>query len=82
MKILIFYNESIHMGRAHFHVVYADYAASFDMVTCKKLAGTLPCAKERSVCRWAKSNQKALLENWVLAREHETMNPVDPPNRH
>jgi hypothetical protein len=74
----MFFNEDVHQGRPHFHVVYADAAAVFDASDQSRLAGELPPRVERLVRRWAKARRQELLENWERARAEIDLQPIDP----
>ena len=62
----------------HFHALYVEYAASFDMNTGEVIKGMLPPAKERKVRKWAKKHRGELLENWRRKLVHEDLLDIEP----
>jgi hypothetical protein len=81
MIILIHYNEGIHSGRPHFHVVFNGVRVSIDIETLDELSPTkLPPGRRRRLIRkWARAECEALMENWHLARKGKTMKRLRPP---
>ncbi len=51
-------------GTAHFHAVYGEYNAVFEIATLKMIEGNLPRRAQRMVKEWAAQNQSELLEIW------------------
>ena len=81
IAIRIHYNEGIHSGRAHFHVVAPDFEVSIDIETGEELSLTKlpPGRRSRLIRKWARENREALMENWRLAREGKAMKQLRPP---
>jgi uncharacterized protein DUF4160 len=74
----MYFNESFHPGRPHFHAFYGEHHASFDITDMTRLTGELPPRAERLVRSWARDRKEALLANWDRARQDGTLKPVDP----
>jgi hypothetical protein len=78
ITITMFFNESLHSGRPHFHAFYGEHYASFDIYDLTRLSGKLPLRAERLVRRWARARRTDLLRNWDSARRDGTLKPIDP----
>lgn len=72
--IAMFYNDH---DPAHFHAVYGDYKASFDIVT-GEIKGKLPPRAHKFVVEWLEINRDELLENWELAKARKPLNKIKP----
>lgn len=75
--ITMYWDEGRHR-KAHFHAVYGDDEASFEVDTFALVAGNLPGRARRLVLEWAEAHQAELRENWTRAREHRPLRKVDP----
>ena len=65
VRICIYFDEAEHKhNRPHFHAIYQDYKASFDIETGKLLSGRLPPSKESKVRKWYKAHKDELAEIW------------------
>jgi hypothetical protein len=51
-------------GVPHFHALYGEYNAVFEIETLVMLEGDLPPRAERLVREWAQHYQRDLLEMW------------------
>lgn len=78
ITIRMFYNEDFHPGRPHFHAEYAGRKASFEIAGLGCIAGALPPRIEQMVGRWARLHEAELMSNWVRARDHRALRPIDP----
>jgi hypothetical protein len=78
ITITMFFDESIHSGRPHFHAEYAGAAASFEIGSLDCLVGVLPPRVERMVKKWASIHSAELAANWNRARDHQQLKPIDP----
>jgi hypothetical protein len=78
ITIWMFYDETVHLGRAHFHARYGDHEASIDLKNVAVLAGRLPPRALRLVVEWATDHRAELEANWDRARRHETLRPIEP----
>ncbi len=80
--IKIYYNEGIHSGRPHFHVVFRDRpAVSIDIETLEELSETKlpPGRRGKLIRKWARKNREGLMEDWDLARDGKEMKQLKPP---
>jgi hypothetical protein len=55
----------------HFHAVYGEYNAVFDIETLKMIEGDLPNRAEKMVLEWSAQHQQALLEMWNTQDFHK-----------
>jgi hypothetical protein len=78
ITIWMFYDETVHLGRAHFHARYGGDEASIDLETVAVLAGRLPPRALRLVAEWASAHAAELEANWDRARRHEPLQPIEP----
>jgi hypothetical protein len=76
--IKMYFNESRHEGRPHFHATYAGDEAIFDIESLELIAGKLSRRAKKLVLEWARAHQGELCENWDLARDHKPPKPIDP----
>jgi hypothetical protein len=76
--IWMYHDEAHHGGRPHFHARYGDDEAAFDMESLAILAGNLPPRGRRLVIEWARAHQPELHANWVRARNHQPLVPIEP----
>ena len=49
ITIRMYYDESIHLGRPHFHARYGEDEASIEIESCVVIAGALPLRARRPV---------------------------------
>ena len=54
----------------HFHVLFAEHRAVFDIRTMKLTRGDLPRAKLRVIMKWAKPRRTKLLEAWNIKQQN------------
>jgi hypothetical protein len=76
--IWMYHDEAHHSGRPHFHASYGEDEATIDIEDLTILAGELPSRGQRLVVRWAKAHRPELRENWVRARRHQPLAPIEP----
>jgi hypothetical protein len=76
--IWMYHDEAHHGGRPHFHASYGGDEATVDIENLATLAGGLPPRGQRLVVEWAKAHQSELRENWVRARHHQPLAPIEP----
>lgn len=74
----MYFNEGIHPGRPHFHAIYADVEASFDIESLELIVGGLPRRANKLVLRWAELHQGELRRNWELLRSTGRVIPIAP----
>ena len=48
----------------HFHAVYAEHQALYDMQTLEVIEGDLPRTAAKLVVEWARLNQESLIRIW------------------
>lgn len=78
ITIMMFFDESIHSGRPHFHAEYAGTVASFEIGSLSCLVGFLPPRVERLVKKWASAHMDELVANWDRARDHKQLKSIAP----
>lgn len=52
----------------HCHAKYGEFVATYNLKTGEIMEGSFPKKQNKRVRKWARQNQKELLENWKLAR--------------
>ena len=62
----------------HFHAVYGEDEAWFDINTMAVFNGNLPSRALGLVVEWASMHQTELYHNWELARQQEKMEKIPP----
>ena len=78
ITIWMYHDEIHHLGRPHFHARYGESEASIDIESLTIIAGDLPSRARRLVADWAAVHQAELRENWVRARNHQRLEPIEP----
>jgi hypothetical protein len=78
ITIRMYFDESFHPGRPHFHASYGEHDATFDIAAQARLTGKLPPRAERLVRKWARVRKEELLANWDSARGDGALTQVDP----
>ncbi len=61
--IKMYFSQSEH-GIPHFHAIYGEYNAVFDIQTLEMLEGDLPVRAQKLVKEWATQYQQELLQMW------------------
>jgi len=61
--IKMYFSQSEH-GVPHFHAIYGEYNAVFDIRTLEMLEGDLPARAQRLVGEWSAQYQQELLRMW------------------
>lgn len=62
----------------HFHAIYQDDTAEYDIHTLDVLRGQLPGRAHSLVLEWAWMHRSELLEDWRLASEMKEIKPIEP----
>lgn len=62
----------------HFHAMYGDYEAIYDINGRAFIKGMLPTKQARFVLAWADLHQEELLENWNNLMEGKGFNKINP----
>lgn len=78
ITIWMYFDENHHQGRPHFHARYGGAEASIDIESLVLIAGDLPSRARRLVVEWASAHRTELRANWVRAREHQQLQPIEP----
>lgn len=66
ITIRIYYRPREHPP-PHFHAIYGDHEASYDIRTRRAISGKLPRTQHNTVIRWATAHQQDLLNCWDRA---------------
>ncbi len=61
--IKMYFSQSEH-GVPHFHAIYGEFNAVFDIQTMEMLEGDLPVRAQRLVREWGTHYQQELLRMW------------------
>lgn len=61
--IKMYFSQSEH-GVPHFHAIYGEYNAVFEIQTLEMLEGDLPVRAQRLVREWGAQYQQELLQMW------------------
>lgn len=61
--IKMYFSQSEH-GIPHFHAIYGEYNAVFNIETLDMLEGDLPLRAQRLVTEWGAQYQQELLRMW------------------
>ena len=61
--IKMYFSQSEH-GVPHFHAIYGEYNAVFDIQTLEMLEGDLPMRAERLAREWGAQYRQDLLRMW------------------
>ncbi len=62
----------------HFHAIYQEFTAEYDINTLNILCGKLPTRAHALVLEWASLHRTELLEDWRLASEMKEINTIAP----
>ena len=62
----------------HFHAEYGEYEAVYTIETLEILRGKLPRRAHGMVLEWAVLYRDELRENWVRARQMQSLEPIEP----
>ena len=82
-RISQYYGIAIYMyfrdhAPPHFHAIYGDHEAIFEIATAKMTDGDLPKRAKKLVAEWAKAHRVELQANWRRAQAGEALQPIDP----
>ncbi len=61
--IKMYFSQSEH-GIPHFHAIYGEYNAVFDIQTLEMREGDLPSRAQRLIKEWGAQHQQELLRMW------------------
>ncbi len=62
----------------HFHAIYGEYSAEFNIETLELLEGELPRRVTALVIEWAALHRYELRQNWKLARAQQALLNIEP----
>ena len=65
-------------ARPQFHAAYAEYGASFEIDSLRKLNGEVPARVTEFVREWSSLHRKELSTNWIRARRGLPLKPIAP----
>ena len=75
MIIAMYYKEH---NPPHFHVRYNEFKATISINDLSLLEGKLPPKVMGLIIEWASINQKALIEDWELAKKFQELKKIPP----
>jgi hypothetical protein len=75
ISIRMFFNDHV---PPHFHVEYAEFKATVDIVELTISSGKLPRRAQELVLDWAELHQNELLIDWQLCTIKQQPNPINP----
>ncbi|NQW85511.1 MAG: DUF4160 domain-containing protein [Alcaligenaceae bacterium] len=75
ISIRMFFNDHV---PPHFHVEYAEFKATVDIVELRISGGKLPRRAQELVLDWAELHQNELLIDWQLCTIKQQPNPINP----
>ena len=75
ISICMFFNDHV---PPHFHVEYAEFKATVDIVELRISGGKLPRRAQELVLDWAELHQNELLIDWQLCTIKQQPNPINP----
>lgn len=73
--IRMFYNDH---NPPHFHVIYQEHEALYDINTLEQLEGSLPKRARALAIEWAMQHRQELMENWEKARHNIVLDKIEP----
>ncbi len=62
----------------HFHAIYQEFTAEYDINTLEAIRGNLPPRAHALVLEWASMHRLELLEDWQLATEMKEIKKIEP----
>jgi hypothetical protein len=62
----------------HFHALYQEHAAVYDLDSIALLGGFLPIPQERLVVAWAELHREELRSNWEALRSGRRPTKIEP----
>ena len=75
ITIRMYFNDHL---PPHFHAIYNEYTAEISVETLEVIAGRLPHRVLSLVIEWAIFHRGELRRNWGLARQQQTLQPIQP----
>ena len=71
----MFYNDHV---PPHFHAEYNGQKALVNILEARVIKGALPARQLKLILAWAVIHQDELMQNWELAKDHESLNKIAP----
>ena len=62
----------------HFHAIYQEDTAEYDINTLLIIRGSLPSRAHAMVLEWASLHREELIEDWKLAIEKKEIKKIEP----
>ena len=62
----------------HFHAIYAEFEAHYDIKTLQAFRGALPRRAHALVLEWAALHQAELMEDWQLCESRQMPKKIEP----
>lgn len=62
----------------HFHAIYQEFTAEYDIQTLEVIRGGLPGRAHSMVLEWASLHRNELMEDWLLASNKMEIKPIEP----
>lgn len=63
---------------AHFHALYGEYEALYNIATLDVIRGSLPRRAHALVVEWASMHKSELLKNWERCQLPAAVVPIAP----
>ena len=78
-----FYGIAIYMyyrdhAPPHFHAIYGEHEAVFEIATGSMIAGQLPRRAQSLLEDWIAARRAELQQHWALAESTQPLRPVPP----
>lgn len=71
----MFYNDH---NPPHFHAVYGDFQAVYQISPLRKVEGKLPKRAHTLVMEWAEMYSDELMDDWDAAEAREALKQIPP----
>jgi len=75
IRIVFFFNDH---APPHFHAIYGDSKAVFDIQTLQMTEGSLPPRVRGFIVEWAAQHQRELLADWEAVRAGQLPAKIAP----
>ena len=75
IAIYLYYDDH---APPHFHAIYAGSEALIGIDPVRIIEGNLPRRATSLVIEWAGVYQEELTADWMLARDHQPLQPIRP----
>lgn len=75
IAVYFYFNE---LAPPHFHALYGDDEAIYEIQTLRLYAGSLPRRAHNMVLEWADQHRVELMECWNVSRLGRTPDQIEP----